>query len=207
MMAIGVYYYRRTRNMSDYFLGNRKLGAWVTSLFSPKPSDRRAAGCSWVCRLSRRPQRRLDCHRHRHRHLGQLALRRRAPAQVHGACQQLPDAAGVPAEPLHDKSGLLRIVPAIFILDLRHLHLVGLAPAGRLFETVFGIPYEYAIFIGAGSTRSSAASSPSRVHGLHPGRHDVLRHPRRQSALRCSAVASSRPSRPSSTCRARCSSR
>ena len=27
MMAIGVYYYRRTRNMSDYFLGNRKLGA------------------------------------------------------------------------------------------------------------------------------------------------------------------------------------
>ena len=32
MMGIGVYYYRRTRNMSDYFLGNRKLGAWVTSL-------------------------------------------------------------------------------------------------------------------------------------------------------------------------------
>ena len=30
MMAIGVYYYRRTRNMSDYFLGNRTLGAWVT---------------------------------------------------------------------------------------------------------------------------------------------------------------------------------
>ena len=27
MMGIGVYYYRRTRNMSDYFLGNRKLGA------------------------------------------------------------------------------------------------------------------------------------------------------------------------------------
>ena len=26
MMAIGIYYYRRTRNMSDYFLGNRKLG-------------------------------------------------------------------------------------------------------------------------------------------------------------------------------------
>ena len=38
MMAIGVYYYRRTRNMSDYFLGNRKLGAWVTSL-SAEASD------------------------------------------------------------------------------------------------------------------------------------------------------------------------
>ena len=38
MMGIGVYYYRRTRNMSDYFLGNRKLGAWVTSL-SAEASD------------------------------------------------------------------------------------------------------------------------------------------------------------------------
>ena len=38
MMAIGVYYYRRTKNMSDYFLGNRKLGAWVTSL-SAEASD------------------------------------------------------------------------------------------------------------------------------------------------------------------------
>ena len=31
MMGIGVYYYRRTLNMSDCVLGNRKLGAWVTS--------------------------------------------------------------------------------------------------------------------------------------------------------------------------------
>ena len=38
MMGIGVYYYRRTRNMSDYFLGNRKLGAWVTSM-SAEASD------------------------------------------------------------------------------------------------------------------------------------------------------------------------
>ena len=38
MMAVGVYYYRRTHNMSDYFLGNRKLGAWVTSM-SAEASD------------------------------------------------------------------------------------------------------------------------------------------------------------------------
>ena len=38
MMCIGVYYYRRTHNMSDYFLGSRKLGAWVTSL-SAEASD------------------------------------------------------------------------------------------------------------------------------------------------------------------------
>ena len=38
MMGIGVYYYRQTKNMSDYFLGNRRLGAWVTSL-SAEASD------------------------------------------------------------------------------------------------------------------------------------------------------------------------
>ena len=38
MMMIGIYFYRRTRNMSDYILGNRKLGAWVTSL-SAEASD------------------------------------------------------------------------------------------------------------------------------------------------------------------------
>ena len=32
MMAIGVYFYYRTHNMSDYILGGRKLGAWVTSM-------------------------------------------------------------------------------------------------------------------------------------------------------------------------------
>ena len=38
MMAIGVYFYYRTHNMSDYILGGRKLGAWVTSM-SAEASD------------------------------------------------------------------------------------------------------------------------------------------------------------------------
>ena len=38
MMSIGVYYYRRTHNMADYILGNRRLGAWVTSM-SAEASD------------------------------------------------------------------------------------------------------------------------------------------------------------------------
>ena len=32
MMFIGIYFYRRTQNMSDYILGSRKLGAWVISM-------------------------------------------------------------------------------------------------------------------------------------------------------------------------------
>ena len=38
MMSIGVYFYRRTQKMSDYILGSRQLGAWVTSL-SAEASD------------------------------------------------------------------------------------------------------------------------------------------------------------------------
>ncbi|MBO6209839.1 MAG: sodium:proline symporter, partial [Schwartzia sp.] len=38
MMFIGIYFYRRTQNMSDYILGSRKLGAWVISM-SAEASD------------------------------------------------------------------------------------------------------------------------------------------------------------------------
>ena len=38
MILIGSYYYKRTKNLSDYVLGGRKLNAWVTSL-SAQASD------------------------------------------------------------------------------------------------------------------------------------------------------------------------
>jgi sodium/proline symporter len=51
-----------------------------------------------------------------------------------------------------DNSGLLRTIPAAFILIFFTIYTSsGFVSSGRLFETVFGLPYEYAIFIGAGS--------------------------------------------------------
>ena len=38
MLLIGWYFYRRTKNLSDYVLGGRRLNAWVTSL-SAQASD------------------------------------------------------------------------------------------------------------------------------------------------------------------------
>ena len=38
MMLIGVIYYRKTHSMSEYILGGRQLGAWVTSM-SAEASD------------------------------------------------------------------------------------------------------------------------------------------------------------------------
>ncbi|MBR1729876.1 MAG: sodium/proline symporter PutP [Selenomonadaceae bacterium] len=153
MMAIGVYYYRRTKNMSDYFLGNRKLGAWVTSL-SAEASDMSGwmlmglPGFAYVAGLN----------------AGWIALglalgtfanwkfvaaRLRQYTEAANNSLTLPDFL---QNRYKDTSGLLRIIPAIFILIFFILYASsGFVAAGKLFETVFGLPYELAIFIGAGS--------------------------------------------------------
>ncbi len=153
MMAIGVYYYRRTKNMSDYFLGNRKLGAWVTSL-SAEASDMSGwmlmgvPGFAYLAGLN----------------AGWIAIgiaigtwanwhfvaaRLRQYTELAGNALTLPEFL---QNRYQDRSGLLRIVPAIFILIFFILYTSsGFVAAGKLFETVFGLPFQYAIFLGAGS--------------------------------------------------------
>ena len=153
MMAIGVYYYRRTKNMSDYFLGNRKLGAWVTSL-SAEASDMSGwmlmgvPGFAYLAGLN----------------AGWIAVgialgtwanwqfvaaRLRRYTELAGNALTLPEFL---QNRFNDTSNLLRIVPAIFILIFFILYTSsGFVAAGKLFETVFGIPFQIAIFLGAGS--------------------------------------------------------
>ena len=153
MMAIGVYYYRQTKNMSDYFLGNRKLGAWVTSL-SAEASDMSGwmlmgvPGFAYLAGLN----------------AGWIAVgialgtwanwqfvaaRLRRYTELAGNALTLPEFL---QNRYKDKSNLLRIVPAIFILIFFILYTSsGFVAAGKLFETVFGLPFQYAIFLGAGS--------------------------------------------------------
>ncbi len=153
MMAIGVYYYRRTKNMSDYFLGNRKLGAWVTSL-SAEASDMSGwmlmgvPGLAYLAGLN----------------AGWIAIgisigtwanwyfvaaRLRQYTELAGNSLTLPEFL---QNRFKDTSNLLRIVPAIFILIFFILYTSsGFVAAGKLFETVFGLPFQYAIFLGAGS--------------------------------------------------------
>ena len=153
MMAIGVYYYRRTKNMSDYFLGNRKLGAWVTSL-SAEASDMSGwmlmgvPGFAYLAGLN----------------AGWIAIgiaigtwanwhfvaaRLRQYTELAGNSLTLPEFL---QNRYKDTSNLLRIVPAIFILIFFILYTSsGFVAAGKLFETVFGMPFQYAIFLGASS--------------------------------------------------------
>ena len=152
MMGVGVYYYRRTRNMSDYFLGNRKLGAWVTSM-SAEASDMSGwmlmglPGFAYVAGLN----------------AGWIALglalgtwanwqfiaaRLRVYTELANNSLTLPDFF---ENRFFASSGALRIVPAIFILIFFILYTSsGFVAAGRLFETIFQLPYLTALFSGAG---------------------------------------------------------
>jgi len=137
MMGIGVYYYRRTRNMSDYFLGNRKLGAWVTSM-SAEASDM-SGWMGWMPRglaLGTWANWRF------------IAARLRVYTELANNSLTLPDFF---ENRFFATSGALRVVPAIFILIFFILYTSsGFVAAGRLFETIFHLPYLTALIAGAG---------------------------------------------------------
>lgn len=152
MMGIGVYYYRRTRNMSDYFLGNRKLGAWVTSM-SAEASDMSGwmlmgvPGFAYTAGLN----------------AGWIALgiilgtwanwrfvaaRLRVYTELANNALTLPDFF---ENRFLTSSGALRVVPAVFILVFFILYTSsGFVAAGRLFETIFQLPYLPSLLLGAG---------------------------------------------------------
>lgn len=151
MMAIGVYFYRRTRNMSDYILGNRKLGAWVTSL-SAEASDMSgwmlmglpgyayAAGLSggWIA---------LGLAIGTYANWKFIAVRLRKYTQIADDSLTIPDFF---QNRFHDTSNVLRVVSAIFILIFFIIYTSsGFVAGGKLFNSIFGIPYTYALLTGA----------------------------------------------------------
>lgn len=153
MMAIGVYYYSQTKNMSDYFLGNRRLGPWVTSL-SAEASDMSGwmlmgvPGFAYLAGLN----------------AGWIAVgiaigtwanwqfvaaRLRRYTELAGNALTLPEFL---QNRYKDTSNLLRIIPAIFILIFFILYTSsGFVSAGKLFETVFALDFSVAIILGAAS--------------------------------------------------------
>lgn len=151
MMAIGIYYYRRTRNMADYILGNRKLGAWVTSM-SAEASDMSGwmlmglpgyaylAGVSagWIA---------LGLALGTYANWRYVAARLRKYTEIASDSLTMPDFF---QNRFHDPSNLLRLIPAIFILIFFILYTSsGFVAGGKLFETVFGLPYITAMMLGA----------------------------------------------------------
>lgn len=150
MLAIGYYAYQRTSNSSDYFLGGRSLGPWPAALSAGAsdmsgwlllglPGYAYAAGIEafWLA--------------------GGLLIgtwanwyisaKRLRTYSITTESLTIPEFL---ARRFGDKSKLIQSISAFFILLFFLFYTSsGLVAGGKLFETVFGLDYSYAVIIGA----------------------------------------------------------
>ena len=151
MMAIGIYYYRKTNSMDDYIIGNRKLGAWVTAM-SAEASDMSGwmmmgvPGAAYLAGISSAwIAVGLGLGTWANWHF--VAKRLRHYTEMANNSLTLPDFL---QNRFNDKSNLLRIVPAIFIVIFFVIYTSsGFVSGGKLFSTLFGLDYATAVLIGA----------------------------------------------------------
>ncbi|MCY6485019.1 sodium/proline symporter PutP [Clostridium aestuarii] len=151
MMAIGLVFYFRTKNLSDYVLGGRQLNGWVTSM-SAQASDMSGwllmglpgaaylsgMGAIWIA---------IGLAIGTYLNWKVVAKRLRIYTKLSGDALTLPDYF---ENRFKDKSKILRIISAVFILIFFLFYTSsGFVAGGKLFSTVFGISYIKALTIGA----------------------------------------------------------
>ncbi|WP_458525499.1 sodium/proline symporter PutP [Onishia taeanensis] len=150
MLGIGVIAYKRTTNLSDYILGGRSLGPW-TSAISAGASDMSGwlllglPGAAYVSGLSAGW---IGIGLLAGTWLNWLIVARRLRVYSFksGDALTLPEFF---ANRFRDNSQLLRVVSAIFILMFFMFYTSsGLVAGGKLFETVFGFDYTFAVTVG-----------------------------------------------------------
>nr|WP_320160721.1 sodium/proline symporter PutP [uncultured Methanoregula sp.] len=151
MMGIGLFYWQKTKTVSEYILGNRELGRFVAAL-SAEASDMSGwlliglPGLAYLCGLQ----------------AGWVALglvagtflnwkfiapRLRIYSRIAGDALTLPEFF---RNRFHDRSDLIGIVCAVFILIFFVIYTSAqFVAGGRLFETVFGFDYHTALLAGS----------------------------------------------------------
>ncbi len=151
MLTIGAVFYRRTESVSDYFLGDRKLNKWLTAL-SAQASDMSGwlllalPGAAYLSGLSS----------------SWIAIGLLVGTYLNWrfVAQRLRTYTGVSASIItlsdyleyrfRDRSNLLRVVSALFILIFFLIYTSsGFVAGAKLFSTVFDCQYGTALFIGA----------------------------------------------------------
>ncbi|MGQ7247778.1 sodium/proline symporter PutP [Halomonas sp. V046] len=150
MLAIGIIAYKRTTNLSDYILGGRSLGPW-TSAISAGASDMSGwlllglPGAAYVSGLSASW---IAVGLLIGTWLNWLIVARRMRVYTYKAndALTLPDFF---AKRFREKAPLLRVISAVFILLFFLFYTSsGLVAGGKLFETVFGFDYTFAVTVG-----------------------------------------------------------
>lgn len=150
---IGWVAFRHTADLSDYILGGRRLGCWTTALsacasdmsgwiFLGLPGYAYAAGleAAWIA---------LGLLIGTYLNWLLVAPRLRIMSVTVGNALTLPEYFEYR---FREKSHALRIVTAFFILLFFLFYTSsGLVAGGKLFESAFGLPYQWAVIAGASS--------------------------------------------------------
>lgn len=151
MMSIGLYYSRRQKNLSSYILGDRQLGPWLTSM-SAEASDMSGwmlmglPGFAYLHGLSAFWT-----------GIGLIvgtwanwvlvSQRLRNYTEVADNSLTIPDYL---SNRFEDRKNGLRLICALFIILFFIIYTSsGFVAAGKLFNTIFGIPYLHALLLGA----------------------------------------------------------
>ncbi len=150
VLIIGFIAWRRTKNLSDYILGGRQLSSGVAAL-SAQASDMSGwllMGLPGYAYLSGFESGWLLIGLLTGTYLNWriVAARLRTATEQYGDSLTLPDYF---ERRFNDHSGMLRIVSAAFILIFFTFYTSsGLVAGGKLFEIVFGMPYQLAVIAG-----------------------------------------------------------
>lgn len=156
MLFIGFLGYRNTENLDDYILGGRRLGSFVTAL-SAGASDMSGwllMGLPGAIYLSGLSEAWIAIGLIMGAYLNWrfVAARLRLYTERAGNALTLPDYF---ANRFEDKQNLLRILTTLVILVFFTIYCAsGVVAGARLFENMFGLPYQTALWVGAACTVS-----------------------------------------------------
>lgn len=153
MVGIGVYFFRKNKNISDYVLGGRSLNPWVAAM-SAQASDMSGwllmglPGLAYVLFAGTTEAIWTAIGLAVGTYLNWLivAKRLRKYTAVSGNSITLPEFF---QNRFRDTSGLIKGISAIFILIFFLFYTASMFQAGaKLFQTVFGLDYTLALLIG-----------------------------------------------------------
>ena len=150
MLAIGSHFYKKNESLSDYLIGDRQLNKWVAAL-SAQASDMsgwlllglpgyaylQGMEAVWIA---------FGLAAGTYLNWRFVARRLRRYTELAGNAITLPDYF---ANRFHDTNRLLRSLSALFILFFFLIYTAsGFVAGAKLFESVFGLPYQSALIIG-----------------------------------------------------------
>ena len=151
MVAIGLFYWKKTVTVSQYILGNRMLGRFVAAL-SAEASDMSGwlliglPGLAYVCGLSAGWVA-IGLAVGTYLNWRYVAPRLRVYSAIAGDALTLPEFF---RNRFHDRSDLIGVTCAVFILIFFVIYTSAqFVAGGKLFTTVFGIDYRLALIAGS----------------------------------------------------------